>query len=266
MKEIKKSGGRKACLRSYIKIAFFSFLACLSVGMCLFSSLFFDGYSEYRLIEIPSFVGKLREDIRVPDGVELFWGYEYADEKDVGRVIYQSACGEKKSRGDYPLYIKIGREREKFNMPSLYGKKKDDAVKIIESLGGVARIEYIDEGESGRVAYQSPTVGTSLYVGDRVTVFVSKKSDMESVIVRDFEGLSFSEAIFQIRESGLTIGDISYTSCDDTPIGVVLSQSLPFGAYVKKGRKINLTVSKKSEINQMKESHKNIWMTKKRAE
>ena len=266
MKENQNRGKGKACLRPYIKIAFFSALTFVFVGICLFWSLFFDGYSEYRLVEIPNLLGIAENDVRVPDGVELFYSYEYSDEKDVGRVIYQSAIGKKKAQGDYPLYIKIGREREKFYAPSLYGKKKDDAIREIESLGGVARIEYIDEGKSGLIAYQSPSAGTSLHIGDKVTVFVSRKSESETAVVPSLEGLNFSEALFKIQESGLILGDVSYALCDDTESGVVLSQSLPDGAHVEKSRKINLTVSKKSEINQMKESHKNIWMTKKRAE
>ena len=69
-------------------------------------------------------MGIAENDVRVPDGVELFYSYEYSDEKDVGRVIYQSAIGKKKAQGDYPLYIKIGREREKFYAPSLYGNRR----------------------------------------------------------------------------------------------------------------------------------------------
>ena len=266
MKENKRRGERKVCLRPYIKIAFFSALVCLCVGICLFASLFFDGYEEYRLIEIPNLCGTPKKDICVPDGVELFYSYEYSDEKDVGRVIYQSAVGKKKSRGDYPLYIKIGREREFFCVPSLHGKTKDEAVREIESLGGVAIVEYIDTGKSGCVSYQSPHVGERLSLGDRVTIFVSRKSGNESVRVPSLEGLNFGEAMLKIQESGLALGDIDYALCDDVEGGVVLLQSLPYGMYARKNTKINLTVSKKSETNQTKESHKNIWMTKKRAE
>lgn len=266
MKENKKEVESKIRLRPYIKIAFFSSLAFVFIGICLFFSLFFDGYEKYSLIEIPNLYGVREDDIVLPDGIELFCSYEDCDGKDAGRVIYQSAIGKKKSLGDYPLYIKIGREREKFNVPNLHGKTENEALEIINSLGGVANIEYIDSGKSGCVAYQSPKAGTKLYAKEKVTVFVAKKSKNKSVCVPSLEGLNFSEALFKIEECGITLGNVDYALCDDMESGIVLSQSIPMGAYVEKSRKINLTVSKQTEINQTKESHKNIWMTKKRAE
>ena len=266
MKENKKEGESKIRLRPYIKIAFFSSLAFVFIGICLFFSLFFDGYEKYSLIEIPNLYGVYEDDIVLPYGIQLFCSYEDCDGKDAGRVIYQSAIGERKSQGAYPLYIKIGREREKFEVPNLYGIEKDEAVRIISSLGGVANIEYIDNGKSGFVLYQSPKAGTELSVGQKVTIFTSKKVENKSVCVPNLEGLSFSEALLKIEECGLILGDVSYVLCDDMESGIVLSQSIPSGAYIEKSRKINLTVSKQTEINQTKESHKNIWMTKKRAE
>ena len=263
MKENKKSGVR---LRPYIKIAFFSALTFIFIGICLFFSLFFDEYEKYKLIEIPNLYGVLEGDIALPDGIELFCSYEDSDDEYSGRVIYQSAIGEKKSRGDYHLYIKIGRMRQKYSLPSLVGKNEDEAKEIIKSLGCVVSVEYIDGGEYGKVLYQSPKAQTNVNFGDKITVFVSKKSENKSLCVPSLEGIAFGEAVAKIEECGLVLGDISYIVCDDMESGVVLSQSIPQGAYIEKSRKINLKVSKQTEINRMKESHKNIWMTKKRAE
>ena len=266
MKEIKKSGERNIRLRPYIKIAFFSFLAFALVGICLFSALFYDGYDEYDLIEIPNIYGILEDDIVLPDNIKLLKSYEYTSDELACRVIYQSAVGEKKSSGEYTLLVKIGLKKERYTLPNLIGKSEDSAKDIIKSLGGCVNVEYIDSLDNEGVVYQSPKAGAVIYKGDTVEIFVSRNNTKKSVCVPSLEGTRIGDAIAKIKEMGLSLGKIDYLSCDDMESGVVLSQSLPDGSYVCFGREINLKVSRKTEINQMKESRKNIWMTKKRAE
>ena len=265
MKENKKGSKRKIRLRPYIKIAFFSALIFLSIVICLFSSLFYSEYDEYEVIEIPNVYGVHEGNIVLPDNIRLLRSYEYCDDEYAGRVIYQSAVGKKKSRGEYTLLVKIGLGKEKYTVPSLCGKSEDEAKRIVDSMGGRVNVEYID-GYENRVVYQSPREGVALCKGDAVTVFVSRKNADKSVCVPSLEGTRVGDAIAKIKEMGLSLGKIDYLSCDDMESGVVLSQSLPDGSYVCFGREINLKVSRKTEINQMKESRKNIWMTKKRAE
>ena len=109
-------------------------------------------------------------------------------------------------------------------------------------------------------------MGAVIYKGDTVEIFVSRNNTKKSVCVPSLEGLNIEEAIDKIKKSQLSLGNVQYMLCDDFESGVVLMQSLPEGSYVSLQREMNLVVSKKTEINRMKESHKNIWMTKKRAE
>ena len=265
MKEKKNKKG-KISLSPYIKVAFFSLLLCLSVGLCLFYGLFYAEYEKYTLIDIPTLYGVREDDIGSIDGVVIYKSYDYSDDEFKGRVIYQSAHGQKKSDGEYTLLVKIGLGRRQNILPSLVGMTEDEAVKYARSLCGCVNVKYVDAMDnSGRVIDQEPKQNSVIYNGDTVNIIVSRSNKSESVQVPSLEGMEVRDAMRKIKESNLCLGKISYVFCEDVNAGTVLMQSLFEGCYVLEKRTIDITVAK-SEIKPKKESRKNIWMTKEWAE
>lgn len=256
MKEKKNKMGEKS-LFPYIKIAFFSLLLFLTVGICIFHSLFYSEYDKYKQIEIPSIIGVKEEDIVLPGSIKILKSYEYSDDEFAGRVMYQSATGKKKSEGEYTLYVKIGLGRKKSVLPSLIGKNEDTAKDMIESLGGICNIEYIESAdESHKVMYQSPKKDSMILEGDIVNIFVSRKKEQKNIKVPSLEGMEIRDAIRKIKENNLTLGKIEYVFCEDVEKGIVLYQSIISDSYVTLSREISLTVSKQKQIKEMKESRK----------
>lgn len=258
----KKNKKGKISLSPYIKVAFFSLLLCVSVGLCLFYGLFYSEYEKYTLIDIPALYGVKENDIGSIDGVVIYKSYDYSDDEFNGRVIYQSAHGKKKSDGEYALLLKIGLGRRKNVLPSLIGMSEDEAVRQIKSLFGYVTVKYVDAiDSSGRVIGQEPKKNSIIYDGDTVNIVVSKQNKSKSVQVPFLEGMEVRDAMRKIKESNLSLGKISYVFCEDVNAGTVLRQSLFEGCYVLEKRTIDITVAK-SEIKPKKESRKNIWMTK----
>lgn len=114
-------------------------------------------------------------------------------------------------------------------VPNLIGKKTSEAKKILSSEG----IDYEIIGNGETVLEQTPSPSDTIYPGQTKIIIYTEK-DSELVSVPALVGMELSLAVKEAAEQGLNV-KISGASG-----GVVVYQSLPLGAMVKKGTVIEI--------------------------
>jgi len=140
-----------------------------------------------------------------------------------------------------PLYT---RQWQSIEVPVVVGKTETEAQQILIQRGLVPMrgIEKFDETwEAGYVIFQSPGSDLPVKKGRRVYLTISK--GQRFFPMPKLTGLSERDARFNIEESELALGSISYRTDSFLPDGVVCAQSVEPGTEVTIGTRINLTVS-----------------------
>ena len=140
-----------------------------------------------------------------------------------------------------PLYTKHGKEYE---LPDLTEMPVDSAVQVLRHQGFTPIILdsiYSSEYAPGVVVRQNPLPFSTVKKGRRVYLIVSIGE--KPAIVPNLVGLTPQDARFRLRESGLDAGHIFYDFSRNYPKGVVYAQSIPPGDTLRRGRKVNFSVS-----------------------
>jgi eukaryotic-like serine/threonine-protein kinase len=131
-----------------------------------------------RPIEVPAVIGQSRDRAvaSIEDaGLRAVIGDEvHHDEIDEGAIVgQQPAAGESLRRGEtVTLVVSLGPRT--FAMPEVRGEQREEAVSRLEDLGLTVDVREVRGffRESGEVAEQEPSPGTSVRRGERVTIYV----------------------------------------------------------------------------------------------
>ncbi len=100
--------------------------------------------------------------------------------------------------------------------------------------------EYIS---AGYVIRTDPEPGTTLEVGEKVTVYVSSGQALEYVAVPTFEGKSEAEVMKLLEDNKLNLGDVKSEHNDTVPAGHCIKQGRAVGEQVPIGTKISFVMS-----------------------
>lgn len=128
-------------------------------------------------------------------------------------------------------------------VPDVVGATFESAERALaeEDLGVVRRSEASDIVPDGSVIRTTPGAGTSVNVGQDITVYVS--TGAETVSVPPVEGLSTDDARAALEAAGLQIGQISARSVPGLAEGQVISSSPVAGDEVIVGSVVNLVTA-----------------------
>ena len=142
-------------------------------------------------------LSKGKEKVRIPNivGLSLDRGLELLDRANLkvkkidtvsvdtartGTIVSIHPEPDKYVKKGTYVYVTISSGTEKeggFPMPNLIGLTLIEAKKVIETdslvLGKIEEVE--SEGEAGRIILQSPNYGITVFPGDTIKLFVSKK-------------------------------------------------------------------------------------------
>ncbi|MCQ4626934.1 Stk1 family PASTA domain-containing Ser/Thr kinase [Corynebacterium sp. CCUG 65737] len=133
---------------------------------------------------------------------------------------------------------------EMVTVPNVVGKKREEAVKILEELGLQVTVNEAPDPDvpRGDVLSTNPTEGSQLQKGTNVTITVS--SGREITDVPDLDGLTPQEAAKTLEEAGLKLDDnLKRENSDDVPDGRIMDQQPAAGSQLSKGSKVSVTVS-----------------------
>lgn len=118
-------------------------------------------------------------------------------------------------------------------------KSKLDQLLLIASCEG----EYNDTVEEGLVTRMDPGAGTSVNVGDAVTIYYSLGPETKEVYMVPLLGLTEEDARNVITTMGLTLASTAQEYSDEYDEGEVCYQSIPEGVNVMQGTAISIKIS-----------------------
>ncbi|MBM4165633.1 MAG: PASTA domain-containing protein [Ignavibacteria bacterium] len=145
---------------------------------------------------------------------------------------------------NYFLIPALVHSKETLLVPSVINMKKDDATRLLDSLGlkpldgGIRKDQKI---KPGRISLQTPFAGSAVRKGRRIYLVMS--GGEEKVSVPSLKGKSLRDALFALERIGLLMGEPSYSVSDDYPAGTVFIQEIASGSTVSKGTQVSVVVS-----------------------
>lgn len=138
---------------------------------------------------------------------------------------------------------------ETVKVPSIVGKDFEVAKRELSraDLGSrVIRESYSEKYPQGFVLTQTPSPGAMVKSGRPILITVSKGK--EKVAVPYLIGSNIRNARVSLLQRGLELGDIFYKFNENYPKDTIFAQSKQAGILVPYGSKIDITVSKGSEL------------------
>jgi len=135
------------------------------------------------------------------------------------------------------------------NLPNFFGLSKDNAMLTAQQLGVIVQFDSTTDVNLpfNIVILQKPFPGKAVNKGDIIYLTLNKKGSQEFPIP-DFRNMSFDDAKSEIAKLALTLGKIKWQKSGTISPNSVISQNPAPGTVVKKGEKVNLTVSKKVSL------------------
>lgn len=200
---------------------------------------------EGRYVNVPALVdlsyaeAELRADevgLRIRQG-----GTEPSERIEAGRVVRtEPPTGDRMLRGQYITVI-TSTGAERFTVPDLRGKPKDEAEAMLTELSLVADFDerYDERVEEGYVIDQGITPGQELRAGEQVPVYISL--GREPIDITDFTGQDAAHAEQQLTEAGFQVVRAEQVRAEVRP-GIVISQS-PSSGQAYRGTEITLVVA-----------------------
>jgi serine/threonine-protein kinase len=131
-------------------------------------------------------------------------------------------------------------------MPNLTERSQRDAELILSrnrlALGEV-NLDYSNVHPEGVVIGQSVPPGVEVSINSKVNLVVSMGAEPSEFIVPAVEGRTFDDALRRLKQSGLTVGQITYTVVPDLLPETVIRQSIEANTIVARGTAIDVELS-----------------------
>jgi eukaryotic-like serine/threonine-protein kinase len=146
------------------------------------------------------------------------------------------------------LFVSSGPEQ--VSVPDVVGLSRSSAESEIEDSGLKAAIEEQDSDKpKDEVISQSPTAGTRIERGERVTITISRGK--AKVDVPDVEGLSAADAARVLRTAGLHPARRTRSVDNQDDDGVVIEQRPTGGSQADKGSSVVIVVGRFQQPDQV---------------
>jgi serine/threonine-protein kinase len=180
-------------------------------------------------------------------GLKIQMGEEVASaEYDEGLIVSQDPLEGMPVKTGKTIKVNISKGIEKNTIPSLVGRKLEDAVFLLEShgyeKGGISQ-EYSEMPE-GLIIRQSPQAGSSADPGAKVSMVVSLGEEIVITTVPSLYGMNLDEAKQALQRENLILStDVQYAPSNEYAEGLICGQSVPPGSGVEKESTIKVTIS-----------------------
>ena len=166
-----------------------------------------------------------------------------------GYIISQAPKAYTKAKKGRGVHVTVSRGNEQIAVPDLVTRGISLRTAEIElsnaglELGSIS-YQASDRIPKGVVISQSPSRQALSHRGGLVSVTVSSGPQASLSIVPDVVGLDVESAIFELKEVGLSLGNITYIQQADLLPETVVSQSVPAGDGVDRGTTVDLVVTR----------------------
>lgn len=135
------------------------------------------------------------------------------------------------------LEYESSKKSQSFNVGNYIGGSVTAVAATLDKIG----VKYVISGNGDTVLSQIPAMDTEISIATSTVYLYTDKRDDDYVIVPSLVGLSIKDANIILSNSGLNL-NIQGTISPKCTTLTVISQSIPFGARVKRGTVITLAV------------------------
>lgn len=233
----------------------FLIVCCISAAVVLTKLFEVTTTDTSKSIEIPTFIGDIySEDYESKlelsyynVEVEFIPNTEYARNVIIGQ---DPLPGEKRKVNldkdqKCELTLKVCLGAETVELDDYAYKDARDVIIKLRNLGLIPneikeRHEYI---VAGYIIRTDPGPGTTLKVGDSITIYVSSGEELEYIGVPKFEGCDEATVMMLLDEKKLNLGSVTSEYNDTVPAGYCISQSRAVGEQIPVGTKIDFVMS-----------------------
>ncbi len=255
-KKSKKKPRRSKSMLPIILGVMFAFLITLGVsGFVLLDQLFFSGNTDQsETISVTDFVGayyteELASWFEKSEYYSVSVTYEYDSTHDRGVIIRQTPTeGERRKvvpgKQKCTVSLVISQGPETLVLPDFILEDYRAVENTCKDLGLLPKVESVSSEtfSIGSVIRTEPAAGSTLKVGETVTIYRSTGPAVGTVVVPKFVGLSEIETLKMLSENGLRVGTVTYET-SDYAAGTVLSQSITEFKTVHANSTVDFVVS-----------------------
>lgn len=239
----RKSDFSKKIMMGGIAILFLILLGVLVLAFNPFST----GSSE---TTVPAVVG-IKEDkarqLASEQGLRLrVKSREESADVEEGVIISQDPNSNTKVKKGDEIEVVVSKGLEKIEVPDLTKKEFEGIENYLKQKGfeiGNVRKESSDTVEEGKIISQNPEVGKKVAKNSKIDLVVSKGKEIKKTKVPDLSNLTKDEAMKEIYNAHLTIGDIKNEHSPTVEKGKLISQSIAKNTEVDEGTKIDFVIS-----------------------
>ncbi len=259
-----KKPARKTFIQS--KLFMFGLIIFLVMGIGAGVLMAFGGTWQNEEIPVPSVVGKqlnLARQILEDAQLRVTVVEIYDSNIPAGEVVKQEPPAERNVKPGRFITIYVSKGGETIEMPDLVGLTKLAAVERIQKLGLQVGSIYEKESEKdpGTIVSQDPAIGTKINRGQTIDLIVSRgqtvkpetktiaQPSVEKVYVPNVQNINLEMAQYNIENSGLSVGNISYIESLQATDTIISQNPAPDYA-VEAGTKVDLIVAAAKEVEE----------------
>lgn len=197
-------------------------------------------------VQVPNLVGMKEDDAKSElnkvNLVLVEGGSEVSDQPE-GTIIKMNVDAGTMVKEKSEVRVIVSKGGKKNLMPDLQDYDIDKAKNILDSLGlkisdSDISYAYSDKVPKGQIISQTPAKDTEVSADDKITVVVSKGSEVKYITVPSVTGLSADDAKAKLQNAGLNVSVGYQTTQNESENGIVLSQD----NKVKQGNAVTITV------------------------
>ncbi len=201
-------------------------------------------------IEVPKIVNmdykEADEVLRDMNLVMKVIGREKSEEYPRDFIISQDPLQGRKVKAGREIEVIISEGAEQAKVPNVSGVTLNVATNRLSDRGlNVGKIDEINDEkyEAGMVISQDPLPDTSVEVGTKVNVVVSKGKQAPKITVPDLKGLSQAEADQKLQDNKLELGTVNRAESNQYFADKIAAQDPVAAVQVDEGTQVNITIS-----------------------
>jgi len=206
-------------------------------------------------VMVPDLVGKdivVALDLMAKNGLKLKVAEEgYSPTIGKSCIISQEPVANTKLKKDRTIKVVLSKGRGEIVVPDLKGENYRRAEMIlrqnglaIEKMGRVHSPYY----PADTIIAQSPEPQAKISRNEGISLLLSQGKPPNSYLMPDLSNKYLGEAKELMEKTGLSIGNIEYEQSPGSIPNTVIRQNPPYGFKIREGDKVNLVVSKETEI------------------
>lgn len=240
---------RKQKQRVSTAVKVLAIFVLLGLSLAAYGIYAFNKWMAVPIVEVPDIVGETQIEaqrlLREKGLIPQLSAEKYDREYPANTVISQSPLGGERVKKGREVYYVLSRGESFAEVPDVRGKGFREAQLELENrqlqLGNVDRMGHPTVPKD-HVIGQNPREGTSVPIGTRVDLSVSKGADSEDAVVPKLVGLLLEDAQALLHENLLELGEVNQVQ-GQLPYGTVVSQDPEQGAEVPVRTRVTVVIS-----------------------